>query len=104
MINYKMSDTENTPEPEPTPEPESENYGSSSHDEPVLQKKKKNPMTDTQKKQLTKHMDKVGKNWTTTERKSHRMKMMGKMRRGETIGKAHKSVMASDAEKAKRKK
>jgi len=99
-----MSDIETEEMPK---EPESENYGSSSHDEPVLLKspvKKKNPMTDTQKKQLTKHMDKVGKNWTTTQRKSHRMKMMGKMRRGETIGKAHKSVMASDAEKAKRNK
>ena len=37
-------------------------------------------------------MDKVGKDMTVSEKKSHRMKMMGRMRKGMTVGKAHKDI------------
>ena len=50
-------------------------------------------MTDKQKTDLTKHMDKQKKaGMTGSEMKSHRMKMMGRMRKGESIGKAHKAI------------
>jgi len=53
-------------------------------------------MTDTQKKQLSKHMEKMKKDgMSTSEMKSHRMKMMGRMRKGESLNKAHKAVMSS---------
>lgn len=51
-------------------------------------------MTDEQKAQLTKHMTKMGKaGMSATEMKSHRMKMMGRMRRGSSVNKAHKDIM-----------
>jgi hypothetical protein len=50
-------------------------------------------MTDKQKADLTKHMAKQKKGgMTAQEMKSHRMKMMGRMRKGETVGKAHKAI------------
>ncbi len=53
-------------------------------------------MTDTQKKQLSKHMEKQKKaGMTTSEAKSHRMKMMGRMRKGDSINKAHKAITSS---------
>ena len=53
-------------------------------------------MTDTQKKQLSKHMEKQKKaGMSGTELKSHRMKMMGRMRKGDSINKAHKDIMSS---------
>jgi hypothetical protein len=67
------------PEPEPAPKPKR-----------VVVK-----MTDKQKLDLKKHMDKVGKSMTPSERKSHRMKMMSRMRRGETVTKAHKGIMSA---------
>jgi len=51
-------------------------------------------MSDKQKADLSKHMEKLKKGgMTLTELRSHRMKMMGRMRKGMTIGKAHKDVM-----------
>ena len=51
-------------------------------------------MTDKQKADLSKHMVKMkAGGMTLTEQRSHRMKMMGRMRKGETLGKAHKNVM-----------
>jgi hypothetical protein len=50
-------------------------------------------MSDKQKADLKKHMDKVGKDMSASEKKSHRMKMMGRMRKGESVSKAHKSMM-----------
>jgi len=79
-----MSDYESpkTPtEPAPTPEPA-----------PVKKKREGVKMTDKQKSDLNKHMEKVGKNMTVSERKSHRMKMMSRMRKGMTVGKAHKDI------------
>ena len=60
---------------------------------PVVKKKREGvKMSDKQKQDLTKHMLKVGKDMTVSEKKSHRMKMMGRMRRGESIGVAHKAI------------
>jgi hypothetical protein len=51
-------------------------------------------LTDTQKQQLTKHMEKMKKGgMSASELKSHRMKMMGRMRRGMSVNKAHKDIM-----------
>ena len=53
-------------------------------------------MTDKQKADLSKHMAKQKKaGMTLTEQRSHRMKMMGKMRQGKTLGKAHKEITSS---------
>ena len=82
-----MSDTESTPTTQPEPEPEPV--------APVAPLKKKREgvkMSDKQKADLTKHMTKVGANMTVSERKSHRMKMMSRMRKGETVAKAHKAL------------
>jgi hypothetical protein len=77
------------PEPEPEPEP--------AEAEPQASKPKRASvkMTDKQKADLNKHMDKVGKDMTLSERKSHRMKMMSRMRRGDSVAKAHKDIMSS---------
>ena len=53
---------------------------------------KKGGMTDKQKADLTKHMEKVGKSMSATEKKSHRMKMMSRMRKGMSVKEAHKDV------------
>ena len=60
---------------------------------PVAKKKRESvKMTDKQKADLSKHMEKVGKDMTASEKKSHRMKMMGRMRKGQSVGKAHKDI------------
>lgn len=64
-----------------------EHYGEKS-DSPI----KKGGMTDKQKKDLTKHMEKVGKNMSASEKKSHRMKMMSRMRKGMSVSKAHNDI------------
>ncbi|NVM38648.1 MAG: hypothetical protein HWN81_23880 [Candidatus Lokiarchaeota archaeon] len=52
-------------------------------------------MTDKQKADLKKHMDKAVKGgMSASEAKSHRMKMMGRMRRGDSVKKAHKDIMS----------
>ena len=81
-----MSDySESAPAPEPAPEPA-----------PAKKQKKKGPppkkMTDSQRKALTKHMEKVGKDMTAKEKKSHRMRMMGRMRNGMSVAAAHKDI------------
>tara|TARA_R110000737_G_C14376397_1_gene449750 strand:+ start:315 stop:575 length:261 start_codon:yes stop_codon:yes gene_type:complete len=84
-----MSSYSNQPAPEPAPAP-------AEGTPPLLQVKTKRvgvKMTDKQKTDLTKHMDKQKKaGMTGSEMKSHRMKMMGRMRKGESIGKAHKAI------------
>jgi len=70
------SDTEPSPEPAPAPT-----------------KRASVKMTDKQKADLTKHMAKLQKNgMSPSEMKSHRMKMMGRMRKGMSVGKAHKDI------------
>jgi len=61
--------------------------GSAMGDKP---KKSGSKMTETQKADLKKHMEKSG--LTGSEAKSHRMKMMSRMRRGMSIAKAHKDI------------
>jgi hypothetical protein len=60
---------------------------------PPKKKREGVKMSDAQKAQLKKHMDKVGKDMSASEKKSHRMKMMGRMRRGLSVQKAHKDIM-----------
>lgn len=61
---------------------------------PVAKKKRESvKMTDKQKTDLSKHMNKVGKDMTASEKKSHRMKMMGRMRKGMSLKAAHKDIM-----------
>ena len=51
-------------------------------------------MSEKQKADLSKHMVKMkASGMSLTEQRSHRMKMMGRMRKGESLNKAHKSVM-----------
>ena len=77
------SDSE-TP-PAPAPEPETK---------PAKKKREGVKMTDAQKKALTKHMEKHKKDgMSASEMKSHRMKMMGRMRKGMSVAKAHKDIM-----------
>jgi len=75
------SDSETPPSPAPEPAPA-----------PVKKKREGVKMSDKQKSDLNKHMEKVGKNMTVSEKKSHRMKMMGRMRKGMTVNKAHKDI------------
>lgn len=79
MSSY--SDSEGVPpEPEPAPAPK--------------KKRESVKMTDAQKKQLNKHMDKNKKEgMSASEMKSHRMKMMGRMRKGMSVNKAHKDIV-----------
>lgn len=61
---------------------------------PVPAPKKKREgvkMTDKQKEDLNKHMKKSG--LTGSEAKSHRMKMMSRMRKGMSVRKAHNDIM-----------
>jgi hypothetical protein len=77
------SDSEGVP-PEAAPAPA-----------PVKKKRESVKMTDSQKKQLNKHMDKMKKDGMTgTEAKSHRMKLMSRMRnKNMSVGKAHSDIM-----------
>ncbi len=89
-----MADT-NEPEPEPVEEaPAPAPEGA----EPAPKKKRVVvKMTDKQKVDLKKHMDKHKdlKDLSISQRKSHRMKMMSKMRQGKSLKEAHKEIMSS---------
>lgn len=62
--------------------------------------KKLSAMTEKQKQDLAKHMEKMKKEgMSPTELKSHRMKMMRKMRDGKGITKAHNEIKKSAAAK-----
>jgi len=77
-----MSDYSEEPVAEPAPAPE-----------PAKKKREGVKMTDKQKKDLQKHMDKMKKDgMSASEMKSHRMKMMGRMRKGMSVAKAHKDI------------
>jgi hypothetical protein len=83
------------PEPEPEPEPvEAGEPAPEPAPEPVKPKREGKKLTDKQKEDLNKHMNKVGKDMTVSERKSHRMKMMAKMKNGDSVAKAHKALSA----------
>jgi hypothetical protein len=54
-------------------------------------------MSDKQKADLNKHMEKMKKGGMSgSELKSHRMKLMSRMRRGSSVNKAHKDVMSKN--------
>tara|TARA_R100000734_G_C3311566_1_gene102475 strand:- start:1182 stop:1424 length:243 start_codon:yes stop_codon:yes gene_type:complete len=58
-------------------------------------KKATGKMTDKQKADLKRHMEKHKdlKDLTPSQLKSHRMKMIAQMRKGNSIAKAHKAIM-----------
>ena len=79
---------------EPVPEPANE-VAEPEVVAPAKPKRVGTKITDKQKTDLKKHMVKMEKGgMTKSEMKSHRMKMMGKMRKGMTINKAHKAITA----------
>ena len=79
MSSYNDAPDTSSPPPSPKKEP----------------KKSSGKMSDAQKAQLKKHMDKVGKDMSASEKKSHRMKMMSRMRKGMSISAAHKDIKKS---------
>ena len=86
-----MSDTETTPEPEPEPVAEPEAVPV-----PVKKTRVKKPMSDKQKTDLSKHMEKMKKGgMDSKEMKSHRMKMMSRVRKGMSVKAAHKEITAA---------
>ena len=56
---------------------------------------KSSPMTERQKTMLKNHMDKHKdlKDLSPAQMKSHRAKMMSRMKRGLSVAKAHKDIM-----------
>ncbi len=83
-----MSDySDDTPEPEPAPAPAPA---------PAKKKREGKKLSDKQKGDLNKHMAKMKKDgMSASEMKSHRMKMMSRMRKDPktTARKAHKDIM-----------
>jgi len=76
---------DSAPEPAPAPAPEGT--------PPVRKKREGVKMTDKQKKDLNKHMEKHKKaGMSSSEMKSHRMKMMSRMRKGMSVAKAHNDI------------
>lgn len=67
------------PEPEPAPAPKKKREGTK--------------MSEKQKSDLKKHMEKSG--LTGSEAKSHRMAMMSRLRKGMSMKAAHADVMKS---------
>jgi hypothetical protein len=82
-----MPDHYDDEQPTQEPEPQVESTP------PPKKKREGVKMTDKQKADLKKHMDKMAKGgMSASEMKSHRMKMMGRMRKGMTVNKAHKDI------------
>ena len=76
----------------------SDSEGPSGPPEPAPKKKRESvKMTDTQKKQLSKHMEKMKKDgMSASEMKSHRMKLMSRMRnKNMSVNKAHKDIVGN---------
>lgn len=77
---------ESAPAPAPEPAPAQESA-------PVKKKREGVKMTDKQKEDLKKHMKKMAKDgMSKPEQKSHRMKMMVRMRKGMSVNKAMKDI------------
>jgi hypothetical protein len=84
---------EEIPESEP---PTTATTGISESVPPPKKKRESVKMTDKQKSDLNKHMEKQKKaGMSPSEMKSHRMKMMSRMRKGMTVNKAHKDIVAA---------
>ena len=81
-----MADQYDEPAPEPEPEPT-----------PAKKTRKSTgKMSDKQKSDLKKHMAKMEKGgMSKTEMKSHRMRMMGRMRKGMSVQKSHNDIKKS---------
>lgn len=80
-----MSDYGDSPAPEPAPAPAPESAPESAP--------KKGGLTQKQREDLKKHMDKLKKEgMPPAEVKSHRMKMMARMKKGMTVAKSHKDI------------
>tara|TARA_R100001086_G_scaffold244335_1_gene174003 strand:+ start:28 stop:273 length:246 start_codon:yes stop_codon:yes gene_type:complete len=80
MSSYNDAPDTNSPPPSPKKEP----------------KKSSGKMTDKQKADLNKHMEKHKKaGMSASEMKSHRMKMMTRMRKGMSVTKAHNDIKKS---------
>ena len=61
---------------------------------PETSKKSTGKLSDKQKADLKRHMERMKKDgMSASEMKSHRMKVMSRMRRGMSVGKAHKDVV-----------
>jgi len=97
MSSYSSNDTKPPPkkkarakkvkDPAPPPAPEP-----APAEAPA--KKSSGRMSDAQKADLSKHMEKMKKGgMSPSELKSHRMKLMSRMRRGMSASKAHADVM-----------
>ena len=81
---------DSAPAPAPEPAPAQESAPASA---PIKKKRPAVKMTDKQKGDLTRHMNKMKKaGMSPAERKSHRMRMMGRMRKGMSVNKAHKDI------------
>ena len=70
-------------------------YGSDDQSEDKkMMTKSSGKMTDKQKADLKKHMEKMKKGgMSASEMKSHRMKMMSRMRKGMSVKKSHADIM-----------
>jgi cytochrome c553 len=64
--------------------------GEMKEEKPKASRKSTGKLSDKQKADLKKHMDKL--DMSASEKKSHRMKMMAQMRKGHSIKKAHSSI------------
>jgi hypothetical protein len=67
--------------------------GHSEEKDDKKQKRSSGKLTDKQKSDLKKHMEKHKDELSPSEFKSHRMKMMSRMRKGMSIKKAHEDIM-----------
>ena len=70
-------------------------YGSSPPPSKPKKKKASGKLSDKQKQTLKAHMEKHKdlKDLTPSQLKSHRMKMMSRMKKGMSIAQAHKDIM-----------
>ena len=66
-------------------------YGSPPPPSKPKKKTASGKLSDKQKADLKKHMDKL--NLSGKEKNSHRMKMMSRMKKGMSVSKAHKDIM-----------
>lgn len=79
--------------PEPATAPSSAPEPAPSQEAPKKSKAGPRSMSDKQKADLKKHMDKLKEGgMSASELKSHRMKMMVRMKKGMTVAKAHKDI------------
>lgn len=68
-------------------------YGGSGPKVPAGKSGKQSRLTDKQKSDLNKHMEKHKGKMSVSEAKSHRMKMMSRLRKGMSIASAHKDIL-----------